>query len=157
MRIHIIHRVTFRTVAGPYLTNRNDSYQSLSRRMCARVRTYVFTHARRWIFEDRLLGISLAATRHAFPPSSRDRSPLPYRNFRERLTTSCKSWSSMTMTTRRPRRSGRGERGRREERTTTSGQNDQARTQAERASERKSGTSEISRAADTYGSRRSAR
>lgn len=43
MRMHIIHRVTFRTVAGPYLTNRNDSYQSSSRRI-APPHACVFTH-----------------------------------------------------------------------------------------------------------------
>lgn len=41
MCMHIIHRVTFRTVAGPYLTNRNDSYQSSSRRVAPHMRVYV--------------------------------------------------------------------------------------------------------------------
>lgn len=104
MRMHIIHRITFRTVAGPYLTNRNDSYQSSSRRIASHraacVCIYVCTCTRMslniWGSSSRRFS-RRDATRHAFSPT-RDCSPLPYRIFRERLT-SRKSWSSMTMTT----------------------------------------------------------
>lgn len=47
MRMHIIHRVTFRTVAGPYLTNRNDSYQCrcvASHHMRVYLCMYLHTH-----------------------------------------------------------------------------------------------------------------
>lgn len=168
LRMHIIHRVTFTTVAGPYLTNRNDSYQSSSCRIashriaphacvCVHTRARVIVEYLRIVF----FCVSLAETR-------RDTRSL----LLPRMLSSFVSYFSRAINSvvqifvvdadddeREEAKEKKGEKksGRRRRDSMITRVYRRKERVRERQRERKSGTSEISRAADTYGSRRSAR